>query len=214
MKKIIPAICIGFLLCFFVSVYMDSTEAALSEGLIRLHVIANSDSEADQQLKLKVRDRILKECASLANDSQIEAVRADICTNLDYIEEIARDEIKKNGYDYAVKASYGMADFPEKRYGSITLPSGSYQALRVEIGKAEGKNWWCVLFPPLCFVDETCVSVSEESNDILRSQLGDSTYDMVTTDSAAVEFRLKSYEIWQMSKMKLRKYMADIGESL
>ena len=214
MKKIIPAICIGFLLCFFVSVYMDSTEAALSEGLIRLHVIANSDSDDDQQLKLKVRDRILNECASLANDAQIEAVRADICTNLDYIEEIARDEKKKNGYDYDVKASYGMADFPEKHYGNITLPSGSYQALRVEIGKAEGKNWWCVLFPPLCFVDETCVSVSDESNDILRSQLGDSTYNMVTSDSAAVEFRMKSYEIWQMSKMKLRKYMADIGESL
>lgn len=214
MKKIIPAICIGFLLCFFVSVYMDSTEAALSEGLIRLHVIANSDSDDDQQLKLKVRDRILSECASLANDTQIEAVRADICTNLEYIEEIARDEMVKNGYDYDVRASYGMADFPEKRYGNITLPSGSYQSLRVEIGDAQGKNWWCVLFPPLCFVDETCVSVSDESNDILRSQLGNATYDMVTSDSASVEFRLKSYEIWQLSKMKLKKYMADIGESL
>lgn len=214
MKKIIPAICVGFLLCFFVSVFMDSTEAALSEGLIRLHVIANSDDDADQQLKLKVRDRVLKECSSMADDLQIDAVRADVCTNLDYIEKIAKDEIEKNGYDYGVKVTYGMADFPEKHYGNITLPSGSYQALKIVIGKGEGKNWWCVLFPPLCFVDETCVGVSDESNSLLRSQLGESTYEMVTSDSAAVEFRLKSYEIWQMSKLKLKKYMADIGESL
>ncbi|MBQ8525834.1 MAG: stage II sporulation protein R [Clostridia bacterium] len=201
MKKTIPAMCIGFLLCFLMLAYMESTEAALADGVIRLHVVANSDSDADQALKLKVRDRILEECGTVfAGEEQIEAVRQDIVSNIDYIKNVAEDEIQKNGYDYDVDVSFGMSDFPRKEYGSITLPAGEYQALKVNIGAADGKNWWCVLFPPLCFVDEACVSVSDESNTILKAHLGDKTYDMVTADTPQVEFKLKAYELWQQGK--------------
>ena len=209
MKKIITALCIGFSLCFLLSAYMDSTQAALSQGVVRLHVVANSDSEADQKLKLKVRDRILSECGAILGEGQsVDAVSADICNNMDYIKQIAQDEIEKNGYGYDVSVDFGTGDFPRKEYGNITLPEGEYQALKVNIGDASGKNWWCVLFPPLCFVDEACVSVSDDSQQILRQQLGDSVYNMVT-DDGNIEFRLKTYELWQKGKIMLTNYFAN-----
>lgn len=209
MKKIITALCIGFSLCFLLSAYMDSTQAALSQGVVRLHVVANSDSEADQKLKLKVRDRILSECGAILGEGQsVDAVSADICNNMDYIRQIAQDEIEKNGYEYDVSVYFGTGDFPRKEYGNITLPEGEYQALKVNIGDASGKNWWCVLFPPLCFVDEACVSVSDDSQQILRQQLGDSVYNMVT-DDGNIEFRLKTYELWQKGKIMLTNYFAN-----
>lgn len=202
-KKTIFAVGIGFLLCIYIGVssYAGTTQDALSNGLIRLHVIANSDSDEDQRLKLKVRDTLLSQCGEIkSGEDTIDAVKWDICNNLDYIEKIAKDEIKRQGYDYSVKASFGLSQFPEKTYGNITLPSGEYQALRVEIGKGEGKNWWCVLFPPLCFVEETCVSVSEESQSALVEQLGHDVYDMVSSDTSSAKLKLKSYEIWQQGK--------------
>lgn len=209
MKKIITALCIGFSLCFVISAYMDSTQAALSQGVVRLHVVANSDTEADQKLKLMVRDRILADCGIFLNNNEsVDAVSADICSNMDYIKQIAEDEIRANGYNYDVSVSFGSIDFPRKEYGNITLPEGEYQALKVNIGAAAGKNWWCVLFPPLCFVDEACVSVSDDSQRILRQQLGDSTYNMVT-DTGNIEFRLKSYELWQKGKLILTNYFAN-----
>ncbi len=209
MKKIISALCIGFLLCFVLNVHMDTTEAALAKGIIRLHVVANSDSEADQALKLKVRDRILSECSdefSAANN--IDAVSADISTNLLYIKKQAEDEIAKNGYDYTVDVSYGTQSFPRKSYGDITFPEGDYQALKVVIGQGSGKNWWCVLFPPLCFVDEACVSVDAQSQQYLKNQLGSETYSMVTD---GVEFKLKSYELWQSGKELVSNAMMQLG---
>ncbi len=211
MKKIITALCIGFFLCFVISAYMDSTQAALSQGLVRLHVVANSDSQEDQQLKLKVRDRILTDCGVMLGDGKsVDAISADICNNMDYIKQIALDEIQKNGYNYDVNVEFGLEDFPRKEYGNITLPEGEYRGLKVNIGDASGKNWWCVLFPPLCFVDEACVSVSDDSQRILRQQLGDSTYNMVT-NNGNLEFRLKSYELWQKGKILLTNYFADKG---
>ena len=208
MKKIIPALCIGFCLCFILSAYMESTQAALSQGVIRLHVVANSDTDADQQLKLKVRDRILEECSSiLGGINTIDAVTVDICNNIDFIKKIALDEIKKNGYDYPIEISFGTSYFPKKKYGNITLPEGDYQALKVKIGNATGKNWWCVLFPPLCFVDEACVSVSDDSQRILKQQLGNSTYDMIAGNNN-IEYRLKSYELWQTGKSVITTYFA------
>ena len=213
MKKIIPALCIGFCLCFVVSAYMDSTQAALSQGVIRLHVVANSDSREDQELKLKVRDRILAECGAMFDNAKsLDVVKADICNNMDYISKIASDEIAKNGYNYTVDISFGTSEFPKKEYGNITLPAGDYQALKVNIGNAAGKNWWCVLFPPLCFVDEACVSVSPESNTMLKNQLGADTYNMVC-DSSEIEFKLKSYELWQTGKNALTNYFASIRKN-
>ncbi len=205
MKKIIPALLIGFLMCFVVNAYMDNAKTALANGVIRLHVVANSDSGADQSLKLKVRDKILSECGNeFSLSHNIDAVSADILTSLDHIKKIAEDEIAKNGYNYDVNVSYGTQSFPRKSYGDITFPKGDYQALKVVIGNGSGKNWWCVLFPPLCFVDEACVSVDTQAQDYLKNQLGSSAYSMVT---GGVEFKLKSYELWQSGKALVNNAM-------
>lgn len=132
------------------------TQAEWAEQVVRLHVLANSDSDADQALKLQVRDAVLAEMPSLFTKahSQSEALSI-VKQHLPALERLARQVITKAGYNYTVKASVGTFDFPDRTYGDVTLPAGPYEALRLEIGEAKGANWWCVLFPPLCFNDWT-----------------------------------------------------------
>ena len=212
MKKLVFTLCISFFICISLVCSMQKTEHALSSGIIRLHVRANSDSEADQSLKLKVRDRIISECSYLfSNKKNINDARAEILKNTEKITEIAKDEILKNGYDYPVKINFGKSDFPVKIYKNITMPAGTYEALTVEIGSAEGQNWWCVLFPPLCFVDETCTGISEESESILIDNLGKETYEMLKSgDEGDIKIRFKLYEVWENGKRKLQTLMAKL----
>lgn len=124
------------------------------EDLVRFHVVANSDSEEDQALKRAVRDGILKELApQLAESKSLEESRQILTGLRPEMEEIGRRVIKAWGKDYEVKTEYGNFIFPTKSYGTLILPAGEYEALRVVIGEGKGSNWWCVLFPPLCFVD-------------------------------------------------------------
>lgn len=130
------------------------TPSLASNKIIRFHVIANSDSPQDQALKLKVRDRILDEIYSkFKNVADIVEERQIIKNNLSYIEAIANDEIKKYGEPYKAKVYFGNYDFPTKVYGEMVFPAGTYEALKVVIGAGHGANWWCVMFPPLCFID-------------------------------------------------------------
>lgn len=139
--------------------------AAVSEtsvaggGLIRLHVLANSDSEADQALKRKVRDEIIQVMApEFLASGDIESARLTARANLDRIESIAGQVIQAEGKDYPVTAELDTFPFPTKHYGAFILPAGDYEAVRVVIGSGGGTNWWCVLFPPLCFVDMTRIA--------------------------------------------------------
>lgn len=131
-------------------------------GLIRLHIIANSNTFYDQNLKYQVKDRIVQEMApafSVASD--IETARQVADANVENIRSIAEEEIRRRGFDYPVQVVRGDYYFPAKKYtvqeesrlASFTLPPGRYEAVRVIIGSGEGANWWCVLYPPLCFVD-------------------------------------------------------------
>ena len=134
----------------------EITARELSSKLIRLHVIANSDSPEDQDLKLQVRDTIIGTLdREFEGVDDINISREFIKNNLKYIEEIARREIQKSGKNYSVTAMFDKFPFPVKTYGYVTLPAGEYEALRIIIGSGKGANWWCVLFPPLCFVDIT-----------------------------------------------------------
>lgn len=207
MKKIVLAFFIGILCTFFITNYNETIETALADSVIRLHVIANSDREYDQKLKLKVRDAVLEKFGNeLDTYEGIDYSRAEIEKNLELIEKCAKDVIDSSGYDYDVKASLGKSDFPTKTYGDVTLPAGTYEALKIEIGKAEGKNWWCVMFPPLCFVDGSCVEVPEQSEEYLKSSLGDDTYEMITkSDELPVAFKFKAYEIWQNGKQAIKR---------
>lgn len=135
------------------------------DGLIRLHVLANSDSKEDQALKLKVRDAMiayLKPLFESADDAK--AARAIVANHRDYLIRVAKEVIYASGEDYEVSIQMGTFDFPIKAYGDLVLPAGKYEAVRVLIGNAEGSNWWCVLFPPLCFIDITNATAAAQGN--------------------------------------------------
>ena len=124
------------------------------ESLIRLHVVANSDSGADQSLKLKVRDEIVKAMGpAFAGASDVGGAKKIAADNIELIKEVACQTVEAEGRHYEVDVKVGRTAFPTKSYGSFILPAGDYDAVRVTIGRGDGANWWCVLFPPLCFVD-------------------------------------------------------------
>lgn len=145
----------------------------VKDTLIRFHVIANSDSKEDQELKLKVRDEVIKYLYPLLEKSEsIEESRSIINNNEEKVLEIALKVVSENGYDYKVESTLSRENFPEKAYGSVVLPQGNYEAYRIVIGSGQGQNWWCVMFPPLCFIDVTKGQVEDnKSVEALNSQV-------------------------------------------
>ncbi len=188
--------------------YAEDVNAGLSQNLVRLHVIANSDSEADQALKLKVRDSIIEFMKDkLANSKDLNETRAIINANLKNIEAVSNKVIKENNSDYAVKATMGNYTFPTKTYGDIALPAGEYQALRVVIGDGAGANWWCVLFPPLCFIDATHGTIPESVKQDLKTSLSPEEYKLITTADNSkdipIKIKFKLVEFFEGSKIRL-----------
>ncbi|MDT8901663.1 stage II sporulation protein R [Anaeroselena agilis] len=134
-------------------------EEASPRDLIRLHIIANSDSAADQQLKYRVRDAVTAHLAPhLAGAATVDDARRIVAGQREAILRIARSTVAAAGADYPVALETGWFEFPLRTYGTLVLPPGRYEAVRLLLGAAEGKNWWCVLFPPLCFIDGTTVT--------------------------------------------------------
>jgi stage II sporulation protein R len=159
----------------------NPTVEEISEKLIRFHVIANSDREEDQALKLKVRDSVLTYIQPMLKDSESIQMSRDILEREnEKIIEIAKEVIKNNGYDYTVDSTLSKEYFPIKTYGNITLPQGEYEAYRIIIGTGEGQNWWCVMFPPICFVDVTKGAVAyEETENEMKEVLNEEEFNMV-----------------------------------
>ena len=137
----------------------------IKDKLIRFHVIANSDADEDQNLKLKVRDKVVEALSEkLSNVSSLEEAEKVLEENIDYVNEIAKEVIEENNYTYEVNTMLSYENFPDKVYGDCVFPQGNYEAFRVIIGEGKGQNWWCVMFPSLCFVDESKNSV--DSSDL------------------------------------------------
>ena len=154
------ALLLGLLLLLALNV--DIHQEYDTKELIRFHVLAASDSAADQELKLAVKDRIITALAPLLDDSaSINESRAILQANLPLIQQEAQAELASRGSAEAVAVQYGRFDFPVKYYGAFSLPAGNYEAVRVVIGEGCGQNWWCVLFPPMCFVDAGEVDADE-----------------------------------------------------
>lgn len=189
------------LLFIFVSAlsYATTVSYDIQNSVFRLHVIANSDEEYDQNLKYIVRDEILKYVNSISSNAvSKEDVIELVKTNSDEIKKIAEETIITNGYNYSVNVNIGNFEFPTKTYGDLSLPAGLYDALRVEIGKAEGANWWCVMFPPLCFVDVSSGVVPTESKEVIKNNLAnDEEYDLLVASNAEVKFKFKLVEMFQ-----------------
>ena len=180
--------------------YASAINEDLSNNVFRLHVIANSDSKEDQDLKYKVRDKLIEYMKSLTTNINTKEEVIEIANNhISDFESIAKEVITKNGFDYDVKVEIGNFSFPTKQYGDISFPAGFYDALKVEIGSAQGQNWWCVMFPPLCFVDVTSGIVPEESKENLQDNLGKEEYDIIsnTEDSEIVNFKFKIVEFFE-----------------
>ena len=163
----------------------EVTVEEISEKLIRFHVIANSDEDKDQALKLKVRDEVLKYIQPKLKDSEsLEMSREILKKENEKILNIAKEVIGANGYAYSVESTLSREYFPVKTYGNITLPQGEYEAYRIIIGSGEGKNWWCVMFPPICFVDITKGEVAyEETENEMKQVLDEKEFKMVNNNA-------------------------------
>ncbi len=195
MKKGIIALFLGLFVTTGLTVYSDTAQNQVAQNVLRLHVLANSDTEADQALKLAVRDRLLAESRSLFIDCETPAEsKAVFLQEKAKLEAAAADEIAGRGFSYPVSVSLEKTYFPTRYYDGIAFPAGEYDAVRVEIGKAEGQNWWCVMFPPLCFVDG---SVSADSAEKLTAAVGNDAALLTPGASTDVQVRFKVVDFFQ-----------------
>ena len=209
MKKYIFLIVVLFLFLLLSALsYVNAISNNLSDTVFRLHVIANSDSIEDQNLKYKVRDSLINYMNTLTRNinSKDEVIKI-ANTHINDFKEIAKNVIKENGYNYDVNVKIGNFSFPTKSYGDICFPAGFYDALKVEIGSAEGQNWWCVMFPPLCFVDVTSGIVPEESKEDLQENLGTEEYSIISENknNSILNIKFKIIEFFENIDARLAK---------
>lgn len=163
-----------------------SARDALSTSAIRFHVLANSDSEADQNLKMQVKENVVNYIYDNTGDFQsVEETKQFITSHDATIKNIAQNTITASGFDYEVTSSFGKQHFPVKTYGDVTFPEGTYTSYTLSIGKGKGHNWWCVLYPPLCFVDASTGVVPDSSKERLQESLTDTEYNSI------VKYRFK-----------------------
>lgn len=190
MKNFIKSICLATVICIIFSMIPFNAYCKnISDEVFRLHILANSDSDADQKLKLKVRDKVLKYTDKLYNNAEnrgdAEKLTAE---SLQEIADITKKEVENNGYSYPVKAEIKHMYFNTRYYGRVTMPSGFYNALRITIGKGEGHNWWCVMYPSLC------VGASTNYN-ALKENTTSQEYQSMTNGN--YEFKFKALEYFE-----------------
>lgn len=201
-KNLKMVIILSFLLFLYTSIcaisYAQNISTDIANSVFRLHVLANSDKQEDQNLKYKVRDNLLNYMNSICKDTKSKEEAISIVEEKkDTFEKIARDTIREEGYSYSVKINIGNFEFPTKNYGDISLPAGYYDALRVEIGEAKGQNWWCVMFPPLCFVDISSGVVPEESKELMEENLTEEEFALISNQSEnEIQFKFKLLEFF------------------
>ncbi len=185
MKKLLIPL-IAALLLTVIALFPTATDMEIYDKVIRLHVIANSDSEYDQALKLKVRDGILSTVEEVTRGckSKDEAEKV-LAENSDAIKDAAYEVLAENGSDLTVNIDIGQEKYPTREYGSVKLPAGKYCSVRVMLGEAEGKNWWCVLFPPLC-----TASATEPEEELLQVGFTPGQVEIIT-ESSSPRYKIK-----------------------
>ncbi len=194
-KSVFIIFFIFLLINMAITVNAVNTQKNLANKVIRLHIIANSDSKVDQEIKLKVRDEIIKELSPmLVKATNIGESREIIFSNISNIEKIANDTLKKY-CDYTASATLTQSNFPTKNYNNISFPAGEYEALKVTIGKGKGKNWWCVMFPPLCFTNSS-ISFSDESIETLKQTLSNEEFELISSKTPKVKVKFKILELF------------------
>lgn len=197
----------GFLYAGIHREVSSNVQLGIAKEIIRFHVIANSDDDVDQKVKLVVKDEVVTymqgKLAKIKTRDQAEKVMKQ---EMPAIKKIAQKTVKKQGYRYSCDVVYHERQFPVKVYGDLTFPAGKYEALDVILGNAKGKNWWCVMFPSLCFVDGTYAVVPDNSKERLKEVLTEEEYKTIAEDETVkVEFALKFAEWWDCLKGQIVK---------
>ena len=193
LKAIDISVFVTLIVCIIATVSFENSCKGIREEILRLHVIANSDEEYDQELKLRVRDAVLNSGKAVFSGSEdIISAQEKIQQETDMILSAAIECVRESGYDYDVKIELARSYFPTRVYDDITLPAGYYKALRVIIGQGKGKNWWCIMFPPLC------LPAASDNKEIIKEYLSDDEMKIVTSNpDYEVRFWLveKYYEV-------------------
>lgn len=194
----------GFLLtgviCACINSYSERIQKGIAEKIIRLHVVANSDTDEDQNLKLKVRDAVLEASFHIFDNTDSKsAARKILALNSDALLLAAKNTVLSEGFDYDIKISFNSELFPQREYSGIVFPAGKYEAVRVDIGEAAGHNWWCVMYPPLCYVDASVDGVWV-SDGKLKAVLTEEEYKIASAGrnkEGMPKIKLKIIEWWQ-----------------
>ena len=195
LMRVFGVICAAALVLVTAVSYISWQVNDIEDRVLRLNIVANSDSDEDQALKLKVRDEVVDRCGFLfENCVSAEQSIKTAADNIGFIKYVAEQVITENGYNYDADCQVTQCSFPTKQYerpgdSVVSLPRGEYNALNIKIGAAKGKNWWCVMYPPLCFVDGVA-SVPDETDELLKSQLTASEYELIT-ESHRPEIKIK-----------------------
>ena len=184
MKGFIKAACVALILTvLFTMIPFQAACSDISDSVFRLHILANSDSEADQKLKLKVRDRLLEYSQTLFEQAKSkEEAEMLIANRLQELADVASSEIAQNGFEYPVRAEIIRMYFTTRHYENYTLPSGTYDALRITIGEGKGHNWWCVMFPSLC------INTDVDGDRKTKEALGEQEYGVVKNEKREYKF--------------------------
>lgn len=181
------------------SIYAAKIQKEIASQILRFHVVANSDSVIDQSLKLVIKDTLTNALKpELKSAHNLDDARRIIEHNLSTLESLSNQVIKEHGFSYETKASITKGYFPLKVYGDLSLPPGEYEAIRIELGEANGQNWWCIMYPPLCFVDSTYSVVPDSSKEQLKELLSEEEYHSIfTKKDIKIKIRLKLFSFFQ-----------------
>ncbi|SDW79299.1 stage II sporulation protein R [Tepidimicrobium xylanilyticum] len=211
-RKGIICLVLLFVFIYLIQPYEDMEEPSVEgfkDNIIRFHIVANSDKEEDQLLKLKVRDELLKETqVKFENSKSLDETRSIINENLNYIKSLAEEVIKREGKNFPVEVHFGNINFPTRKYGDIVLPAGEYETLQVTIGEGKGKNWWCVMFPPLCFVDANHSHAVKSDQDLKKTIIGEDTSLLHANKEPPIILKSKVVEVYQKTKTYLADFLA------
>jgi len=196
-KKIYVSISAVLLIILISFSYCLSIQNSLAKKVLRLHILANSNSAFDQELKLKVRDEVVNYLTPLLRTSSDLSETKDIISkNISSINNIAQEVVSKCS-NYKTSISLATSKFPTKQYGNISFPAGDYEALKITIGEGAGNNWWCVMFPPLCFTNSSAGVFDESSEEKLQASLSDEEYYMINNyKKPDVKIKFKLLEWW------------------
>ena len=209
MKKFIYILLL-FTTFLFINIasYANNVFSELSENIFRLHIIANSDNKEDQEIKLVIRDRIIDYLKDNCNSSSKKDTIEFCHSHIEELRQIADTVLEDNKLKYKSSVDIGNFYFPTKNYANISLPAGYYDALKIQLGNADGKNWWCSLFPPLCFVDISSGVLENKDSEILENTLSTEDFSLISGSSNEIKLKFKIVEIFNEKSKSVKSILA------